>query len=167
MACWLEVLGTYDFEIQHRAGVSHGNADGLSRRPCQECGYCSRQEQKDTSSTPPPRSQVSVATDTNDLQISTTVESFQVAALGQQREEEQGQETGGDHDWPTEEELAWSTEYLRQLQMEDSDILPLIQWKEKGTRPSWQDVAALSGNVKSLWSQWQKLDMKGGVLYRR
>ena len=51
--------------------------------------------------------------------------------------------------------------------MEDSDILPLIQWKEKGTRPSWQDVAALSGNVKSLWSQWQRLDMKGGVLYWR
>ena len=38
VARWLAVLGTYDFEIQHRAGVSHGNADGLSRRPCQECG---------------------------------------------------------------------------------------------------------------------------------
>jgi len=24
----------YDFEIQHRPGTKHGNADALSRRPC-------------------------------------------------------------------------------------------------------------------------------------
>ena len=32
LARWLSVLGTYDFEIQHRPGNRHGNADGLSRR---------------------------------------------------------------------------------------------------------------------------------------
>lgn len=29
---WLELLAGYDFEIQHRKGVLHGNADALSRR---------------------------------------------------------------------------------------------------------------------------------------
>ncbi|KAJ8349480.1 hypothetical protein SKAU_G00246100 [Synaphobranchus kaupii] len=39
----------YDFEIRHRAGRLHENADALSRRPCaaQECRYCSRQEEWD------------------------------------------------------------------------------------------------------------------------
>ena len=28
---WLRILSTYDFDIQHRAGTKHGNADSLSR----------------------------------------------------------------------------------------------------------------------------------------
>ncbi|KAJ8353404.1 hypothetical protein SKAU_G00209710 [Synaphobranchus kaupii] len=49
VARWLEQLQGYDFEIRHRAGRLHGNADALSRRPCaaQECRYCSRQEERD------------------------------------------------------------------------------------------------------------------------
>jgi len=46
MARWLEILSSYDFEIQHRAGRVHSNADALSRRPCWEdnCSYCSKTE---------------------------------------------------------------------------------------------------------------------------
>ena len=45
LARWLSMLGNYDFEIQYRKGVSHGNADGLSRqvsRKCKrsDCGQC-------------------------------------------------------------------------------------------------------------------------------
>jgi hypothetical protein len=29
LARWLEVLGCYNFTIKHRAGIRHGNADGL------------------------------------------------------------------------------------------------------------------------------------------
>ena len=28
---WLDILASYDFEVQHRPGPSHGNADGMSR----------------------------------------------------------------------------------------------------------------------------------------
>lgn len=38
LARWLEELGSYDLLIEHRAGVKHGNADALSRRPCRQCG---------------------------------------------------------------------------------------------------------------------------------
>ena len=34
MARWLQVLGTYDFDIEHRAGKRHCNADAMSRGPC-------------------------------------------------------------------------------------------------------------------------------------
>ena len=38
IAHWLEMLGSYEFDIQHRAGKLHSNADVLSRLPCRQCG---------------------------------------------------------------------------------------------------------------------------------
>ena len=35
---WIEVIDTYDITFQHRPGRKHGNADALSRYPCQQCG---------------------------------------------------------------------------------------------------------------------------------
>ncbi|GBM14276.1 Retrovirus-related Pol polyprotein from transposon 297 [Araneus ventricosus] len=47
IARWIQRLQEYDFEIQHRKGTSHGNADALSRRPCKEsCKQCTNAEKK-------------------------------------------------------------------------------------------------------------------------
>ena len=47
VARWIERRQQYDFEIKHREGKMHGNADGLSRRPCEvRCKRCSRLEGK-------------------------------------------------------------------------------------------------------------------------
>lgn len=48
VARWLEILQAYDFEIQHRPGQQHRNADALSWRACAvaECCYCQRQEDR-------------------------------------------------------------------------------------------------------------------------
>jgi len=37
-ARWCEILEEFDFQIIHRPGRNHGNADALSRRPCRQCG---------------------------------------------------------------------------------------------------------------------------------
>ena len=48
-ARWLDFIEEFDFELVHRAGVSHGNADAMSRRrPCETssqepCKQCNRQ----------------------------------------------------------------------------------------------------------------------------
>ena len=49
IARWLQKLQTYQFEVAHRPGVSHKNADTLSRRPCavDQCKYCDTVEQKE------------------------------------------------------------------------------------------------------------------------
>lgn len=46
IARWLEIVSTYDYVIEHRAGRIHSNADVLSRRPCSHegCSYCDRAE---------------------------------------------------------------------------------------------------------------------------
>jgi len=36
-ARWLEIMEEYDFEIEHRPGKKHANADALSRKPCRQC----------------------------------------------------------------------------------------------------------------------------------
>ena len=38
LARWIEQLQEYNFTIIHRPGRKHGNADALSRQPCQQCG---------------------------------------------------------------------------------------------------------------------------------
>lgn len=49
VARWIQCLQEYDFDIVHRPGRQHGNADALSRRPCldRECRYCQRLEQRE------------------------------------------------------------------------------------------------------------------------
>ena len=42
---WLRILSTYDFDIQHRAGTKHGNADSLSRTS--HAPFLSKQEAQD------------------------------------------------------------------------------------------------------------------------
>ena len=39
LARWLECLQEFSFEIVHRSGKKHTNADALSRRPCSQCGW--------------------------------------------------------------------------------------------------------------------------------
>ncbi|KAJ8414240.1 hypothetical protein AAFF_G00051100 [Aldrovandia affinis] len=48
VAWWLEELQECHFQIEHRAGQHHTNADALSHHPCAElgCGHCHRQEEK-------------------------------------------------------------------------------------------------------------------------
>ena len=47
MAGWPEELTMYELSIEYRRGGSHGNADGLSRRPCRECNKYATEEEKE------------------------------------------------------------------------------------------------------------------------
>lgn len=44
LARWLEQLQEFDFEICHRPGKKHQNADAMSRLPCKQCGRPSHDE---------------------------------------------------------------------------------------------------------------------------
>ena len=58
-ARWLQQLQQYHFTILHRPGRSHGNADGLSRRPC-DCKVCSRQVEREKTVVPEQACRVNV-----------------------------------------------------------------------------------------------------------
>ena len=47
LARWLGRLEQYDYEMQHRPGRIHNNADSLSRRPCEtSCKHCLKKEER-------------------------------------------------------------------------------------------------------------------------
>ena len=63
---------------------------------------------------------------------------------------------------------SWSLDGLRVMQREDPDIsfvMGLMQSSE--AKPSWEEVALSSRDVKTLWSQWPRLAIKDGLLSRR
>ena len=41
-ARWMEILAEFDLELEHRKGLKHNNADGLSRRVCKDCKQCEK-----------------------------------------------------------------------------------------------------------------------------
>ena len=52
IARWIQKLQEYDFDVIHRRGTSHQNADALSRWPCfiKQCTYCPRLDNKEKES---------------------------------------------------------------------------------------------------------------------
>ncbi|GFT17265.1 retrovirus-related Pol polyprotein from transposon 412 [Trichonephila clavipes] len=127
VARWIQRLNEYYFDIRHRKGSSHGNADALSRRPCPEnCRHCSRVETK---------------YDYAIRQITTSTAT------------------------PPD---PWSDEKVREDQMADPDIKPLIEFMESSSnKPSWQDISAYSPTTKQYWALWNSLHLRNGVLYRK
>ena len=52
IARWLQILGEYDYEIIHRPGKSHQNADSLSRKTCPQCSRTDAEIEKCTTGDP-------------------------------------------------------------------------------------------------------------------
>jgi hypothetical protein len=150
LARWMEVLAEYNFIIEHRAGRSHGNADGLSRRTCKQCG---REEDKKEQTGLKERKWVKwedqSVNDAKEIKEppNSQVDS-QVRVLTLQPE--------------------WSHDDMRKAQLQDQDIGYLIEAKEGvGTRPSWEEMQSASRTAKSYWAQWERLEIQQGVLCLR
>ncbi|GFX11927.1 CCHC-type domain-containing protein [Trichonephila clavipes] len=59
----------------------------------------------------------------------------------------------------------WSDEKVREDQMADPDIKPLIEFMESSSnKPSWQDISAYSPTTKQYWALWN-FYISGMVFY--
>ncbi|PIK40084.1 Retrovirus-related Pol polyprotein from transposon [Apostichopus japonicus] len=195
VARWLEVLLTYDFDIRHRPGKQHGNADALSRRPCGDCKHCERAEAKEAEQDDDyrivgcnlekvyispfpgvdgdPKLVVENSASTrqrSDLETAPPeVQSVKKAEQAPEDTPEEGAnlDSGGRGQKPAWFHR-WSDVELREMQIADKDIGPILLWKEvQDSRPDWAQITAGSPTLKNYWNQWDRLDLKEGVLYRR
>ena len=67
-----------------------------------------------------------------------------------------------------DEQVLWSTDEILKAQSEDLDIKPIMQWKnESNDRPTWKVVSPTSRITKAYWAQWDRLQLREGILYRR
>ena len=120
IARWIQQLQEYNFQIQHRSGPVHTNADALSRRPCvPECKHCRRLEEKDVGS---------------DVVIP-----CRVVTVPRPDSTSSG---------------PWDPVMLRQAQLEDQEIGPILNLREQGSdKPPWQAVSSLCSDAKIYWAQ--------------
>ena len=65
---WIEILSTFDYTPEHRPGVKHGNADGLSRGACTKCKQCNHIERRDGGPTRSEMAQVAMAEPSHTVQ---------------------------------------------------------------------------------------------------
>ena len=56
---------------------------------------------------------------------------------------------------------------LREKQLADPDIAPIIKWKEEGRRPSGKEISIQSPATRQYWLYWEALFLTEGVLFRR
>lgn len=167
-ARWIQRLQEYDFEVEHRAGLRHGNADALSRRPCSEptCQHCDRLDYRELNQ-----------------RVLENVEPASKANEHHEVKEEpaepplcmdpsvipQAAVTNLDTESPGLQLLdrQWCPNELRKLQKQDSDISPVLQWMEDNElRPPWETVTPCTETSKIYWAQWDSLRLREGVLYR-
>jgi RNase H-like domain found in reverse transcriptase/Reverse transcriptase (RNA-dependent DNA polymerase)/Zinc knuckle len=186
-ARWLEQMEEFDFVIEHRPGVRHGNADGLSRRPCPKeecaCNVETRIENAIQTSvgSGDPHSSACLRKDrTPKIELvpfqedsvdytDSTVLSRSVHTVNVENKNGHSQSSNTTNSSSESEVMmSWTWDDMKLAQREDKNIGPIIEWLEKSSeRPPWNDVALMPKDVKTLWYMWSRLTIKDGVLKRR
>ena len=133
----MEVLGEYDFRIEFRPGKGHQNADAMSRRPCvnHKCKHCDRVETHENIFK---ENMETFETDGDKVSGSSTATNIIARVV------------------ETENELIKiiSKEELRNKQLQDPHIAPVMRWLEQSSqRPEWENVSTESEDTKVFWAQ--------------
>ena len=144
---WLEIMEEYDFEVEHRPGVRHGNADAISRRPCRvKSCVCRQSEEMEIKHTLASESATNVAHAVFNCAVSASEATDQNDLLLKE----------------------WSMDGLRAAQESDTDISYIMNLiKENIEKPPWDAVALQSRDVRTLWNMWSRLRIWHGILQRR
>ncbi|XP_023205547.1 uncharacterized protein LOC106700194 [Xiphophorus maculatus] len=175
LARWLEELSQYDFDIEHRSGLQHSNADALSRQategstncdcyqagkdvmelPCRGCSHCQRLHKQWA-------------------RFEEDVDDVVPLVIRHVTGEEVGSSTQEQHQAEAETEIPqinWmqtlSSQQLSAAQKEDTVLSILHSWKEAGSLPTKDEVAIESPAVRKYWLCWLQIELHQGVLYYR
>lgn len=178
LARWLEELSQYDFDIEHRAGHQHSNADSLSRQdiahsnicdcyqagknlmdlPCHGCKYCQRLHEQWTRFEDDVDDVVPLAV----RYLHSTGETSNT----EKHTSEVGQPATSTLRTPA---VNWmetlNAEELAKLQRADPVLSVLHAWKESGDFPSKDQVTLESPAVRKFWLCWPQVVLRQGVLY--
>ena len=194
LARWRQRLAAFTFDAFHRAGVKHGNADGLSR--IDFLSYNSEEDDDPFDEKTDKQYLFSM----QEKRINCLVQKhlYFTPALVSPRERSQGimvpkrdrflcniktleeararrREKSSTITTLTEEstgvatDMAWTTEYSRQVQEEDDDISRVREWIEKGEKPTTEIRAEASEDLKALINIMDSLlfDKHGVLRYRK
>ena len=190
LARFLEYISEYNFQIQHREGKKHGNADSLSRSgapepscdeyragvplaslPCGGCRYCRKCHEE--------WAEFSASVDdviplgNRCRQVKTRSQTGQASGATTEGTSH-GKNAGKDSatSAATERKVAtWAfglaAETLREAQEADSVLWSVHDWMKIGSRPSREEAASLSPAERCYWLNWDSIVVIEGILYYR
>ena len=172
LARWIEFLSPFEYEIEYREGQRHHNADAMSQRPCGEgCKWCKEWKIAEK------RMSVAVQTEVSMARPDEFVTEKAGSPQVEQNEAEPSSATTehcSSNDPPSpwcntiKLEPTWTRGYLREQQEADPSLKTILQFKETTTvRPRWEDVSSYDQTVKSLWAQWDQVEIGDPILCRR
>jgi hypothetical protein len=157
VARWLQEIGTHNLVVMHRAGTKHGNADALSRAPCR---VCAKQERGNASS----ESSEEDECEHHDPEPSSRVPNCAVRVVTRGQQDDPSLELRGGMGLLD----TWQPHEIRQQQMQDLNIGQIFAaLDDKVDRPEWSAVSMQSTALKTLWRHWDRLVIRGGMLYRK
>ena len=151
LARWLETLSLYDLTIKFRPGRQNSNADAVSRIPCNGCPYCTRQEALSAQ-----RAEMKACS--HDSCRKMTLRSHNPSP----NEDDSVEESPQSSSWINGK----TPQDLRNGQLQDPTIHLVLEWKESDHKPTWDEISHLGSEPKHYWSQWDRLKVHNGVLYR-
>ena len=138
VARWLQIVDTYDLSIEHRPGKAHGNADGLSRRPCKQCGRGDGE--------------------TEYCRVTTRGQAARGEELVEERHDSLERTPAGGPDSPEEE-------WMR-TQEEDAVLRRVRSWVLQDSAPPVEELRGEGYEVRAWAAQLDRLKLRGGVLGR-
>ncbi|VDI14075.1 Hypothetical predicted protein [Mytilus galloprovincialis] len=56
---------------------------------------------------------------------------------------------------------------LKEIQNNDHDLKIVTKWVETDERPDYKDISDKGFFLRSLWNQWNNLELRDGLIYRR
>ena len=153
-ARWLEQLEEYTFEVQHRPGERHGNADAMSRRPClNKPSYTACHDVVARTTTADPVDSTGARPDSDPER-----HEMDELLLGPHVR------TSVLRDGPADQLIGWTKEEIAAAQRDDPDIQFIIGLKEKySKKPAWKVVEGQSAAVKTLWHEFCRRVPRGSL----
>lgn len=144
---WVAELADFHLTIKYRPGRENGDADGLSRMPCdleEMMENCTEE-----------MSSLSVHATVQAIELKDSKTAWCMMALGC---------VGTDEGTLT----PFSRAEICQAQKEDLNIGPVIDCKQSDQRPVGQQLKSFSAQSKRLLIEWDKLRLDGeGILHRK
>lgn len=140
VARWLETLDSYDYELIHRPGIKHINADAMSRGPCHQCSGSHEGEKIRTGRQKKPEARAVKTRSQKDSQPCTET-------------------------WLTA--FTFDSEDMRQAQDNDPVLAQVKTWIEKQERPPFEEISWEGQETKFYWGQFNALQMTHGLMTRR
>ena len=155
LARWLESLSQFDFRIEHRPGRLHGNADGLSRIPQEECPYY----EVGTTAEMLPCGGCKYCTRMQNQweRFSDFVDDILPLSVRQVTLDP----AVGD---PIPEDTPSASDDWASQQREDPELNVIIQWLEEEEDPDPGILYLQSSAVKHLWRLKEQLALRQGIL---